>query len=198
MIMYLFCKQKHMFKKSLGALALVAGVTTVVGFASAQLNTIVEVELLPGTVSIFSTGAFDFGNYTVSSSAQTVTGAFTSYFSVEDLKGNNSGYYTTVQMSGNLVGPGGATINDENVAMSTTTTGVTVITGTTNPRVVVHNGMIAFQSLDAARTLIKRDTAANFGVVGHYGTLPNMQVLIPAWTAVGTYTGTLVYTLYEN
>jgi len=47
---------------------------------------------------------FDFGNFMVSSFEQTVSGAFaTGYFFVDDLKGADSGYYTTVQMSGHLV-----------------------------------------------------------------------------------------------
>jgi len=76
--------------------------------------------------------------------------------------------------------------------------GVTTMAGSANTRVVVDAGMASFQSLDSARTYIKRDTAANFGLVGQYGTLPELQVVIPAYTPVGTYSADLVYTLYEN
>jgi len=83
--------------------------------------------------------------------------------------------------------------------MSTINTGTTLIAGTANLRVQTAISMSGtYLSLDSARTLIKRDTAANLGVLGHYGTLPHMQILIPAFQAVGYYTGTLVYTLYEN
>lgn len=101
-------------------------------------------------------------------------------------------------MSGDLVGPGGATIASGNVSAQVATTGVDLITGQANPRVDVGAGLLSFSSLDAARTFIKRDTAANFGVVGHYGTLPTFQVVIPAFQPVGTYTGTVTYTLIEN
>lgn len=186
--------------RSLPALCVLVWSILVFGFVkvTAQEVTEVQISITSGNINIFSTGTFNFGQYTVSSSNQTVTGAFTDYFSVEDLKGAFSGYYTSVQMDGNLTTVGGASIASTGIAMSVTTTGVTLIAGTVNPRVVVANSMISWQSLDTPRTLILRDPAANFWVVGHYGTLPQMQVLIPAFQSVGVYTGTLTYTLYEN
>ncbi len=187
-------------KKSLSALIVVMCAVLVVGVVKAATgaNTLVQVSIATGNINIYSTGTFNFGQYTVSASNQTVTGAFLSYFSVEDLKGLNSGYYTTVQMSGNLMSPGGASIANTGISMLTLTTGTTLIAGTANLRVQVAAGMLSFSSLDTARTLIKRDNAANLGVLGQYGTLPQMQVLIPAFQTIGVYTGTLVYTLYEN
>jgi hypothetical protein len=135
--------------------------------------------------------------------SQIVTGAFVwtgGYFYVDDLRGANSGYYTTVQMSGNLVGVGW-TIAGSNVSMKTTATGaggITLLAGTANPLVQIQAGMSAFQTLDVARQLIIRNTAANSWVIGQYGVLPQMQLTIPAYQSVGTYTGTLVYTLYTN
>lgn len=169
--------------------------------SSCSEDTTVQVTIDPGDICIGSTGSFDFGTYSVTSTAQTVTGAFTNEFWVEDLKGADSGYYTTLQLSGDLVGPGGATIADSAVSVKTAavgSAGITTMAGTANTRVVVDAGMTAYQALDAARTYIKRDTAANSGVVGKYGALPQLQVVIPAYQAVGTYTATLVYTLYEN
>ena len=164
-------------------------------------NTTVQVTIDPGDICIGSTGSFDFGNYTVSSSNQTVTGAFTDEFWVEDLKGADAGYYTTLQLSADLSGPGGATIPRANVSVKTANTGsagVTTMAGTANTRVVVDAGMASYQTLDSARTYIKRDNAANSGVIGKYGALPQLQVVIPAYQSVGVYTATLVYTLYEN
>lgn len=175
----------------------------VVGFnvTSAQETTTVELDILSGAITIGSDGAFDFGDYTVSASVQTVTGAFVApggYFFVDDLKGADSGYYTTVQLSGDMAGPGTSTIASSNVFMEVASTAVTVLSGDTNASVVVDNAMTSRQSLDAARTLIERDPGANNGTVGKYGTLPEMRVDIPAYQAVGNYTSTLVYTLYEN
>ena len=87
------------FKKSLlvvGALSAVAivaslssvsaGTGCVGGGTGCNTNTIVTVTLNPGDICIGSTGAFDFGAYTVSSSSQTVSGTFSSPFYVDDLK----------------------------------------------------------------------------------------------------------------
>jgi hypothetical protein len=39
--------------------------------------------------------------------------------------------------------------------------GITLMAGTANPLVQIHAGMAAFQTLDVARQLIIRNTAAN-------------------------------------
>jgi len=54
--------------------------------------------------------------------------------------------------------------------------------------VIINAAMSAFQSLDAPRQLIKRDNAVNLGIIGQYGVLPQMQLIIPAYQAVGAYT----------
>lgn len=172
------------------------------GATSCTTTTQVQVQILPGNICIGSTGAFDFWSYTVSSSDQTVNGTFTSPFYVDDLKWSDTGYYTTVQLSWALTQSGwSATIPAANAFMETTAVGnagITVMAGSANPRVVVNGGMAAYQSLDVARRLIERPLQANFWVVGQYGTTPLMQLIIPAYQPVGTYTATLVYTLYEN
>lgn len=169
---------------------------------SCSTTTQVQVEILPGNICIGSTGAFNFGQYTVSASSQTVTGTFTSPFYVDDLKGSSTWYYTTVQLSGALVQSGwSGVIPSANVFMQTTAVGsggVTLITGSANSRVQIDGGMSAYQSLDSARQLIERNLAANFGLIGQYGVTPLMQLIIPAYQPVGIYTATLVYTLYEN
>ncbi|MFA7284446.1 MAG: hypothetical protein WC004_01325 [Candidatus Absconditabacterales bacterium] len=161
-------------------------------------TTSVSVSITGGTLCIGSSGAFNFGTYQVSASSQTVTGSFaTGYFYVDDLKGADSGYYTTVQMSGHLMGTGGIVISGSNVYMQSSTT-PTLLNGRANARVIVRGGMASFQSLDSARQLILRSGAANLGLLSMYGVLPTMQLVIPAYQPVGTYLGTLVYTLYEN
>lgn len=164
-------------------------------------NVTVSVEIQAGDICIGNTGSFDFGTYTASATAQTVTGSFTDEFYVEDLNWGFSGYYTTLQLSGDLIGDTGGSIGSGNVSVKTPATGawgITTMAGSANTRVVVDAGMSAFQTLDSARTLIKRDPAANFGLVGQYWVIPDMQVVIPAFTPVGTYSATMVYTLYEN
>lgn len=172
--------------------------------ASCFTTTSVQVDILPGNMCIGSTGAFTFGSFGASSASQTATGSFVGsggYFYVDDLRGSNSGYYTTVQLNADLTGPGINTILRTAVFMKTAAVGsawVTLLAGAANTNVVIQAGMSAYQSLDTARQLIIRNTAANNGIIGQYGVLPQMQVIIPAYQAVGSYTGTLTYTLYTN
>ena len=173
-------------------------VSSFVDASATGANTTVQVEILPGDICIAATGSFDFGDYTVTSAIQTVTGAFTDFFTVDDLKGTDSGYYTTLQLSGNLAGSGTNSISSGNVYAQVGSTGTTLLSGQANANVQVATGMLSFSALNNAVTFIKRDTATNNGVVGKYGALPTLRVDIPAYQAVGTYTATLVYTLYEN
>lgn len=183
-------------------LSIAVGVVSIIvneqAMAASSSSTTVQVVLSGWNISISSTGSFALGTFTVSSSSQTVSWSFTDPFTVDDLKGADNGYYTTLQLSWGLVGPNSATIAAANVSAKVSSDTVTTVSWTTNSRVVVASGLLSFSSLDTARTFIKRDTASNFGVVGKYGSAPQLQVVIPGYTAAGTYAGTLVYTLYEN
>ena len=174
-----------------------AGTGCLAGGTTCNTNTTVTVNITPGDVCIGNEGNFHFGNFTISSSSQTVNGTFANPFWVDDLKGDNGWYYTTVQMSGNLAWSGSSSIPAANVSMRANG-GITTMAGSTNANVVVDSAVAgAYQTLNNPVTLIKRDAWANFGLVGQYGTTPQMQLVIPAYQAVGNYTGTLVYTLYD-
>lgn len=181
-----------------------AGTGCIGSGASCFTTTTVQVSILPGNMCIGSTGDFNFGTFTASSAIQTVTGAFAGtggYFYVDDLRGADVGYYTTVQLNADLAGPGTAKLGSGNVFMKTAAqgnAGITTMAGIANTNVIVHAGMSAYQSLEAPRQLIARNTGTNNGIIGQYGTLPELQLIIPAYQAVGTYTGTLTYTLYTN
>lgn len=206
------------FKKVLlwlWAFAAVAGITSLISLSSVaqagtgcvgggtgcSTNTIVSVTINPGDVCIGSTGSFDFGAYTVSSTSQTVNGTFSSPFYVDDLKWSDNGYYTTVQMSGDLQWPGASSITAANISMRTSAVGnagITTMAWSSNTNVVVNAGMTAYQTLNTPRRLIERVNGANFGLIGQYGVTPEMELIIPAYQAVGSYSGTLVYTLYDS
>lgn len=181
-----------------------AGTWCIGSGTSCFTTTTVQVNILPGNMCIGSTGTFNFGTFAASSIAQTVSGAFVWsgwYFYVDDLKGADAWYYTTVQLAADLVGPGTSTLARTNIFMKTPaqgSAGITTLAGTANTNVVVNAGMAAFQSLDTPRRLIERNTAANSGKIGQYGVLPQMQIIIPAYQAVGSYSGSLTYTLYSN
>lgn len=194
-------------KLSLLAILAVAWFATFVGGAQASCigtgtscteNVTVEVEILPGDICIGTTWAFDFGQYMALNTGQTQNGAFSDPFWVDDLKWHDDGYYTTVQLSGNMQWPGASFIPASNVFMSVASTSVTTIAGSVNPNVNVAAGLLSYSPLNSAVTFIQRPTGVNNGLIGRYGSTPLMQVIIDAYQAVGTYTATMVYTIYEN
>ena len=97
-----------------------------------------------------------------------------------------------------MVGPGTATIPAANVSLKVPSTTVTTMAGTTNTNVNIPAGLLSFTALNSPVTFIRRVLGTNNGVIGKYGTLPEMQVVIPAYQSVGSYVATLVYTIYEN
>lgn len=167
-------------------------------WSSCAENVTVQVEILPGDICIGTTGSFDFGQYTVSSTSQTQTGVFTDEFWVEDLKGSDTGYYTTLQLSGNMTGPWAAFIPATNVSFRVANTTVTLMAWSANAGVTIPAGLTTFTALNSAVTFIERVDGANDGLIGKYGKIPEMEVVIPAYQSVGTYTATMVYTIYEG
>ena len=172
-------------------------------WGTCSTTTQVSVSLTGGNICIwidFTTwNTLDLGTHTVSDGAQVVTWSYAprTYWYVDDQKGIDAGYYTTVQMSGHLFGDNGSLISGENLYMKTSLSTI-LLWGRLNARVVIDDGMADYQSLDAPRQLIERNTAANFGVIGKYWSLPLLQLVIPAYQPVGAYLATVVFTLYEN
>jgi hypothetical protein len=78
------------------------------------------------------------------------------------------------------------------------TGGINVTSGSSNPRVVLDAGTSAFQALNVSRSFIRRNAAANFGVIGQYRNNIELRVDVPAAQAAGAYAGILVFTLIEN
>lgn len=165
------------------------------GTGTCNTSSNVTVTVTEGDICIGSDGALDLGSHSVSTSAQVVSWTFADYFWVEDMKGNNTGYYTTLQMSGALDGPWTETIAASNVAVKSDGN-ITTLSGSNNSNVTVD--ISTFTTLDNAVTYIKRDNGTNNGLIGKYGNKPELQLTIPAFQSVGQYTGTIVYTLIEN
>jgi len=117
------------------------------------------------------------------------------YFSVYDGKWLDSWYYTTISMD-TLSGPWWSSIS--NASLQWKGDPITVLSGTTNPRVVVSTGIQSYTVANVVTTFIKRDNALNSDVKGEYGSKLSIKATIPAYQKPGTYTGTITYTLYEN
>lgn len=187
-----------MFKST--KILLACALLSLVAFSSttkAQVNTDVYLTVLWGNVTIGTTGALDFGSFPVSATATNVEKQFTGddYFRVDDMKGANSGYYTTIQAT-DLTWDNG-TISASNISAKVDSEATTLITGAVNTNVVIPNDLLSYKPLSGAMTFIKRDTAANAGKIGRYAAFPWLQITIPAYQSVGSYHATLTYTIYE-
>ncbi len=135
----------------------------------------------------------------VSFEAQTVNQDFTgatNYFWVQDLKWIDSWYNTTLQLSWDLVA-GANSISWSNVLFRSVGS-ITTVSGSANPRVVLDWATSAYQALNASRSFVRRNAAANFWVIGYYGANINLRIDVPAWQPAGAYAWVLVYTLIEN
>jgi hypothetical protein len=168
-------------------------------FANAA-NTTVNMQILGGTVTYGAPTTMTYATtLTTSFAAQTLAQDFTgvaNYFWVQDLKGANSGYNTTLQLSGNLIA-GVYTISGSNVSFKSLGS-VTAVSGSVNAGVQYDAASVAYQALNASRTFIYRPNAANAGKIGYYAGTINLKVDVPASQPAGSYAGTLVYTLIEN
>lgn len=186
-------------KKILLISFVLSGTATLFLYAS---NTIVNMEITRGTVTISSPSSFTFStSLTLSYDAQTLEQEFTggaNNFVVLDMKGSDTGYSTTLQLSGAMTTVNANTVAATNVYFKSSSGNVNLLSGTANPRVVIDANTASFQALDTAKTFIYRNNAANSDVVGKYGQTIFLRIIVPAYQAPGSYAGTLVYTLIEN
>ena len=174
---------------------------SVLGGVALGATTLVNMQIISWTTTIGSPTALSFSTSLIaSSSEQTLEQAFSGandYFFVQDLKGTDPWYSTTLQLSGALTA-GSNTIPTANVYFKTLSATPDFLSGTVNPRVVLDGAAVSYQNLSAARTFILRANAANSWVIGKYGSKVSLRIDVPAWQAIGTYSTNLVYTLIEN
>ena len=163
-------------------------------------NTTVNMAITPGAITYDAPASFTFSTpLNASFGSQTAQQTFSwsaNYFRVQDLKGTDSGYISTLQLSGNLTAWSN-TISWSAVSFRAFGS-INLVSGSVNPRVVLDGGTSAYQALNTARNFIRRNTAANSWVIWYYGANIDMKIDVPAWQPAGAYTSTLIYTLIEN
>jgi hypothetical protein len=139
--------------------------------------------------------------WTTSLEQQTIehyySGDSSMYFLVDDGQWVDNGYTTTLQMSWNLTA-WAYTIAATSASFKAASGTVTLLSGTANANVLVDTNATSYQSLDTARTLIYRNTGANWGVTWWYGVYIRLSITVPAAQPGGGYQWTLVYTIIEN
>lgn len=205
---YLFCAYLYyniVVMKKLWVLLLGVFVGIVFSLWSSEAapqTTDVFLTLSGGEVTIGSIGSIDLGTFSVSSSVQNAEGAFADDFWVEDLKGADAGWYTTLSTTDMIhQGDNSTKITADNISVKAPTS-ITLLWGSTNPLVILDAAWSAYRSFSSAGnqlTFISRNTeSVNNGLLGKYGVKPSIKVVIPAYQAVGSYKAVLTYTLFEN
>ena len=149
-------------------------------------------------ISVSAPRTLTFSSQVASSNqVQTLQESFAGqYFTIEDLKGADTGFNTFIQLWWDLVA-WQHSIPAENVKVKVTSS-LAVLSGSTNPGVVVDSERSSETSLDNPLVLIKRDNAPNKGVVWTYGIDVELMVRVPAYTPIGSYNTTIVFTVTEN
>ena len=152
-------------------------------------------------VKEFAPTSLPFPAIGASLSAQTLDYIFSwawQRFTIQDTKWADTWYTTTLQMSGNLVAPGGYTIANTNIWIIGTPA-VFLVSGVANTNVQPTTASSTpFRPLSSAQSLIRRNNGPNFVRRWTYGVNVPLRINVPAAQPVWNYQGTLVYTLIEN
>jgi hypothetical protein len=148
----------------------------------------------PWAITIRGTGLTFSGGIFWSSTWQLIEQQFSDYFKVDDQKGTNSWYYTTISIT-DLTWSNGTI---PNTSIQFKAWWLTLLEWMPNPRVTLGSGLNNYQTFNWTLTYIKRDTAENYFVKAKYGDTPRIKVDIPAYQETDSYRATITYTLYEN
>ncbi|HKL43963.1 MAG TPA: hypothetical protein VJ892_01650, partial [Candidatus Absconditabacterales bacterium] len=117
---------------------------------------------------------------------------FDDYFWVEDLRGTNTGHYTTIQCDG-LYGPSNFVITGLQLSGAT----VEMIDGRTNNTLIYSNLSDRTDITDPTLYLYRNNDLSNNGAINRYGNKPAIRVFVPEDAPAGSYKGKITYTLYD-
>lgn len=118
------------------------------------------------------------------------------YFQVDDQKWLNSGYYTTLQLSNLNQVWWSWIIANTNIQWRADP--LVLLWGIPNPLVQLGWARWTYVNANATSTFIFRNPGANTWASSRYWSRLRLRVNVPAYANVGTYDGTITYTLYEN
>ncbi len=135
----------------------------------------------------------NLGTPTTSSTDQEISGPFDGYFRVEDLQWDMTGHYTTIQCDG-VYGSAGNRLTWVYLKAGTATP-VRLLWVTGN--VHINPALQDYVSIITPVTYLYKPTdSAYIGYINKYWNIPRLKIFIPWWTPPGTYSGTIVFSLY--
>lgn len=138
--------------------------------------------------------SFSLWSFVTKNIAQTIE-TESNYFTVDDQKGSNSWYYTTVSLW-NLTGNSWAVILNSTINIKASP--ITLLSGTANPSVILDSWITSYTSIASPVVFIKRNSGSGWNIFWTYGSKITLKVDIPAYKKPDTYSGIITYTLYEN
>jgi hypothetical protein len=151
------------------------------------------------TVGMNNTGLVMSSALQVSTTGQTIEQEFSGsdYFRLKDPIWSNSWYYTTITISHMTWSYG--TISGDNIFFKWWT-GITVLEGLNNPRVMVSTWYSKMRSggVQQSYTYFYRNSGENSWINGKYANNPWIKITVPAFTPPGSYHGTIYFTEYDR
>lgn len=154
------------------------------------------------TVSVEVPESIDLWGYSGSSIpvtlSKTLSGEMETFY-IDDQKGSDQGYYTTIQISDFVWQMYSWVVPASNAKISISSGAMLTYAGAENPDVFINvqNNTV----LDSALTFIERASWPNFLRIGKYYPDPNnitINLDIPAYQSIDDYTATLTITLYDD
>ena len=129
----------------------------------------------------------------VSSGDQEISGQFNGNFWVEDLEWYSTGHYTTVQCDGVYWSAGNRLTWIYLKAGGTSPVLLEWATG----NVLINTWLDNYISIFTPVTYIYKPTNINNRwIANRYWDSPRLKIVIPGWSPAGTYSGTIVFSLY--
>lgn len=154
------------------------------------------------TVNIEVPETIDFWSQSGSSMPATISKTLSGEaetFYLDDQKGSDQGYYTTIQISDFVWLAYSWVIPASNAKISISSGTMLTYAGVDNPDVFVNTQSNTM--LDSALTFIERDSWSNFLRIGKYYPDPNnitIDLEVPSYQAIDSYAATLTVTLYDD
>ncbi len=129
----------------------------------------------------------------VSGGDQEISGQFSGDFWVEDLEWYSTGHYSTIQCDGVYWSAG----NKLTWVYFKAGNSTPILLEWTTGNVLINTWLDNYASIIAPVTYIYKPTNINnIWTTNRYWDSPRLKILIPGWSPAGTYSGTIVFSLY--
>ena len=120
-----------------------------------------------------------------------VTKNFSDYFWINDLRGNDTGHYTTIQMDA-LYGPNDAMITWIQIMANT----LDLLNWTIN-NTLINPDLSVWSDMRKPVLFFYRNNSLNNWRINKYWTKPSIRIIVPTDVPSGNYKWKITYTLYD-